>query len=94
MDNYINELIDICKLPINEINNKFKIIYLGGDILYVSNYIKLLDYGCEKVVLKVKGNTIEILGLSLVIKLLNKKEILISGKIYSVSMGNVYDKQS
>lgn len=94
MDNYVAELLDVCKLPLAEINNKFKIIQVGTSIVYVSNYIKLIDYGDSRVVLKVKNNTLEIVGENLMLSLINKNEIIISGVISSLSVGVKNDKKN
>ena len=87
MENYVNEICDICKLPLQEIGNKFKIIQIGENVIYISNYIKLIDYGNEKIVLKVKNNILEISGKYLKINQLNKNEIIISGIIFSSVLG-------
>ena len=93
MENYINELYSICKLPLAEINNKFKIVQVGDSIVYISNYLKLIDYGNEKIVLKVKNNLLEICGENLMISQLNKNEIIISGRIYSSVLGDYNAKK-
>lgn len=87
MDNLISEIVDICKLPLDETINKFKIIQIGNGVIYVSNYIKLLDYTLDKIALKVKDGVLEIVGENMVIKQINKKEILISGVIYNCGQG-------
>lgn len=87
MNNYIKELASICKLPFNEISRDFKIIQLGSKSIYVSNYIKIIDYSTEKLVLKVKNNTLEIVGSNLFISQIDKSEIVVKGNINSSSLG-------
>lgn len=94
MNNYINELASVCKLPFNEVLNDFKIIQIGSRVIYVSNYIKIIDYSVEKVVLKIKNNTFEINGSDLFISQINKKEIVIKGNISSCGLGVINEKKS
>ena len=92
MQNYINEIAGICKLPFSEISNKFKIIQIGEGIVYVTNYIKVIDYGEYKVSLKVKNGILDIVGECLRLEHIDKNEIIITGKIYSSCMGCSYEK--
>ena len=88
MENYIKEIIDICRLPFNEITTDFKIIWLGNNIIYVCNYKKLLDYSQERIVLKVNKTTLEISGNDIAIKQMNKGEIVITGRLNSICLGD------
>ncbi|MBQ7351896.1 MAG: YabP/YqfC family sporulation protein [Clostridia bacterium] len=87
MENYIQELSKICKLSFDEVTKNFKIIQLGSYGVYVCNYLKLLDYSSEKIVLKIKHNILEIVGEDLLIAQINKGEIVIRGKIFSTGLG-------
>ena len=44
MNNLIEELLDIVKLPFNEISNDFKLVILSNKVLNISNFLKILDY--------------------------------------------------
>ena len=92
MNNYISELSSICKLPMELVDKNFKLIWFGLAGLYVANYKKIIDYNSKRVVLKITNNTLEIIGRDLSISLINKGEILINGKVNSVSLGVVNDK--
>jgi len=83
MDNYLNEICDICKLPFNEIINDYKVTQIGNKAIVVYNFIKILDYSDEKISLKVKGDIFTIIGVNLYISQINKNEIIIKGKICS-----------
>ena len=93
MENYIKEIVGICKLPFDEINKTFKVIQLGTRGIYVCNFKKIIDYTHERVVLKVVNDTLEIGGENLSISKINKGEIVIVGKIHSVGLGNVNEKK-
>lgn len=93
MDNYLKELFSICKLPLSEIIGEYKIIVCGGKCIYISNFLKIIDYSNSKVVLKIKKNTIEILGENLSIQLLNKGEILVSGIIIGYTLGVISENK-
>lgn len=92
MDNYISELSNICKLPMEIIDKHFKLTWFGATGLYIANYKKIIDYNCERIVLKITNNTLEIVGNDLEISLINKGEILIKGKVNSISLGVVDEK--
>lgn len=79
---FINELTKITGLPFNEAYNDYKIINIGGKTIYVQNYIKLLVYNTENIVLKVKNNELNICGNNLKITELGLKDIIINGNIY------------
>jgi sporulation protein YqfC len=87
LNNYIKELIEICKLPYDEITHNYKIIQLGGKCIYVSNFKKIIDYMPSKIVLKIPYNTLEICGTDMMIEQINKNEILIRGCIQSFCQG-------
>lgn len=89
MDNYIEELINVAKLPFNEAINDIKAIMVGCSVLYLSNYKRLLDYSKEKISLKIKNSRIEILGEDLYLLQINKGEIIIKGIIKSINFGDV-----
>ena len=87
MDNFIKEISNVAKLPFNEIFKDFKLMMISNRALYVSNYIKILDYSDEKLTLKVYKNILEITGKDLYISQINKNEIIIKGIIFSCSLG-------
>ena len=91
MDNFIKEITSVAKLPFNEIMKDFKVIMISNKVLYVSNYVKILDYSDEKLVLKVYNNILEIHGSDLFISQINKNEIVIKGIIdaYFLGVNNV-----
>lgn len=93
MENYIKEILSICKLPYSEIGGDYKVINIGGKAIYICNFKKIIDYSSIRVVLKIKNNTLEIGGENLVINQINKGEILISGIINSCNLGVVGEKK-
>jgi sporulation protein YqfC len=93
MNNYIKELISICKLPFNEIIDDFKIVQISSKVIYVSNYKKIIDYTNTHLVLKVKNNTIEIEGENLFLSQINKSEIVVKGTIISIKLGMKNEKK-
>jgi sporulation protein YqfC len=87
LENYIKELINVCKLPFDEITKNFKLIWFGNNGLYVSNFKKIIDYRQESIVLSIKNNTLEIKGSELKISQINKGEMVVIGKINYVALG-------
>lgn len=94
MNNLISELIDIAKLPFNEVSSDFKIIMLSNKVLHISNFTKLLDYTNQKIVIKVnKKQNVIINGEDLKICQINKKELAIKGKILTCVLGDINEKK-
>ena len=84
MHGFLEEYSNILKLPINEISKDFKIILVGGKVIEIINYIKILTYSSAFVCLKIVNNEINIEGSNLIIKELSKKDMVISGNINKV----------
>lgn len=93
MENFISELTEVCKLPFLETFKDFKVIQLGTKGIYVSNFQKLIDYSVNKIVLKVPTNTLEISGNNLKINQMNKREIVVAGKIHSICLGVIHESE-
>ncbi len=91
MNNFIEEISNIAKLPFNEILKDYKLIMISNKILYLSNYTKILDYSKSKIIFKVYKSKIEILGENMQISQINKKEIVIKGTIISCNLGEQGD---
>lgn len=78
---FLDELSKITGLPISETFKDYKIINVGGKVIYIQNYLKLLTYNQEEIVLKIKNNELIIEGKDLKIAELGEKNILIKGQI-------------
>lgn len=83
MENYLDEIINACKLPFSEVVTEFKVIQIGNKIIYIGNFKKILDYSNNRVALKTSKEVVEIVGNNLLISQINKNEIIIKGDIYS-----------
>lgn len=86
MINFVDEFAKFVDLPISEIVSKYKYINIGGELVCVQNYTKIISYSVEKVVLKAKRTILNIEGENLLIRELEKNNIVIVGKITSVSI--------
>ena len=84
MQGFNDEYSNILKLPLNEVFNDFKIIFIGGKIIEILNYIKIVKYSEEFIILKVQNNEINIEGFNLQIKEMCKKDIVIIGSINKI----------
>lgn len=94
MNNLIEELLDIAKLPFNEISKDFKLVVLSDKVLHISNFLKILDYSNERIEIKVKKTkNIAIVGENLQICQINKKELIIKGHICSMELGEINEKK-
>ena len=92
MQNYIKEIIGICGLPFNEVMSLHRVLQIGKNIVYVSNYKKIISYGSQCITLKLSKGTIKIEGEDLKIKQMDKGEIIIYGKISAILDGD-YEKK-
>ncbi|MBE5736404.1 MAG: hypothetical protein E7356_03505 [Clostridiales bacterium] len=93
MNNFIQEIVDTCKLPFGEISKDFKIIWIGIGSLYICNYRKLVDYNTDRIVISTAYGAIEVVGDNLVLRQINKGEMIVSGEIISISRGGVNGKK-
>mgnify|MGYP001775257171 CR=1 FL=1 len=66
---------------------------ISNKVLNISNFLKILDYSNEKIVIKVKKTkNIAIIGENLQICQINKKELIIKGHICSIELGDIDEK--
>lgn len=86
MFGFLEELSQISDIPFNVINGKFKICLLGENLVYLSNFIKVLSYSQEKMSFKVKNNVINIEGQNLQISQISPKEIILKGNILNIGL--------
>ena len=93
MNNYFEEIINICKIPINEITNELKVIMVGNRIIYISNFKKIIEYGSNKISLKTKHSNYDIVGNELVIAQINKSELVIKGNINACGVNLNYENK-
>lgn len=92
MQNYIKEIMDICGLPFDEVTHLHRVLQVGSQIVYVSNYKKIISYGSQCITLKLSKGIIKIEGDDLIIKQMDKGEIIIYGKISAILDGD-YEKK-
>ncbi len=94
MNNFVEELCGISKLPFNEITKDYKIIMLSNKSLYLCNFIRVLDYSDTKIVVKLKKvKSLEITGENLQICQINKSELIIKGYINLIDFGENNEKK-
>ncbi len=84
MINFLDEFSKMIDLPMNEVIGNYAYFNMGGKLLYVQNYLKIISYSKERMVLKTKKDIINIEGVNLLIKELEKKNLVVSGKITNV----------
>jgi len=83
---FLDELSRITDLPLSETLKEYKVVNIAGKAIHVQNYVKLLHYSKEKIVLKIKKNELEIIGDALKIVELGPTDILCKGKIYETKL--------
>ena len=60
------------------------LLVTGGRQLLVENHRGVMDYGQERIVVSLGRGKLNISGTALVIQAMNRRELLISGRIQSV----------
>lgn len=68
-------------------------VLMCGEYLWITNYIKLLEYSENVVRLKVKNNVLQIHGINICIKMLEKKEIVLSGRFDNICLESPYKSE-
>ena len=88
MINYVKELVDTAKLDSNDVSNMVSFSCIGGKIVSINNYIKIVAYSPSRIVLKTKNDELIIEGDSISIRELNKRDISVSGNIIKIYFAN------
>ena len=60
-----------------------KIVWINNSI-WITNFIKIIDYAGELIKFKIKNNILVVEGINLKIEMLDKNEIVVSGEIQKV----------
>ena len=78
------ELAERLALPEDALLGTAKLTVTGGKRLLVENHRGVMDYGRERIVVSLGRGKLNISGAELVIAAMNRRELLISGRIQSV----------
>lgn len=84
MQGFLNEISTLTEIPFDYLSGNFKITILSFDVVYISNFIKILSYSNEQVTLKVKNNTLNIYGENISISQLSPKELILKGEFKNI----------
>lgn len=93
MSVFIDEVAKVVGLPLNEIQSDYKITNVGGKSIRVSGYQKIVLYTKERLVLKIKGDTLNIEGNNMIIQEMEGKEIAIMGNIKRTYLGSAGEEE-
>ena len=89
MFNFLDELCELSDTKPLDVKDNYKLIMVGNNILYVSNFRRILAFTDDCIVLKVGRGELNIEGNSLVIKALEKGEVVIKGTINQITFAKV-----
>ena len=78
------ELAERLALPEDALLGTAKLTVTGGRRLLVENHRGVMDYGRDRIVVSLGRGKLNISGAELVIAAMNRRELLISGRIQSV----------
>ncbi len=80
----VNEIFNSLDLSIT--SNEYRYYNLGGKAVYIENFIKIITFSKEEIILKLKKGMFKVTGFELKIVELNKGSMLISGSIKGVEV--------
>lgn len=80
----LKEISNLINVDVKVLLGQHKITIIGTEFISVQNYLKLLQYSKEKVVLRVKNNELNIEGVNLNILELGNKELAIAGAVNKI----------
>ena len=80
---YIDELN-----VLDDISN-YKLV-LCKNSLWITNFIKIMDYTTSAIRLKIKDNVLVIEGVNFKIKMLDKKELILQGRFNKIYLEKEY----
>ncbi len=92
MFSFVDEIVKITDLPIHEVTNSFKLVFVGERVLSLSNYVKILTITDDYIAVKIKGNILNIEGAQIEIKQLSRGELIVFGKINKIFFSKEYVK--
>lgn len=84
MNNFISEIVNNNDLMLA---NEFRFTYCAKT-LWVANYIKIITFTPEKIVLKIKGDLFMVEGEKLKISTMEKHSIIVNGNITLLYFGS------
>ena len=82
MFNFFSEIKKELKLP--EVSGEYNLVNLSGKALYVEGHKGLLLLGEEKIMFKVKGKIVIVMGKGLKIKEMTKEILSLVGEIEKI----------
>ncbi len=91
---FLEELSKITNLPISEVLREYTISNVGGKVVNISNFSKLITYLPELVVVKVKNGNLNIEGSNLKIMELSKNSVTIQGVVHSCVLQKVSQNEN
>lgn len=80
----INEVFD--SLDIKATTDEYRYYNFGGKVVYIENFVKIITFTKEEIVLKLRKGMIKVVGQELFIEELNKASLLIRGSIKGVEV--------
>lgn len=92
MSIFVDEVSKMIGLPLEEIRSEYKLMMVGSKMIRMSGYQKIISYQREKVILKIKNDTLLIEGKDLVIQEMEQNEIALVGQIDKIYLGSSGEK--
>ena len=85
MNSFFREIAKLTELPFDTAFTAYRYVNIGGAAVYVQGHKGVISCGAEKIELKIKHGRLTVSGDKLFIKQLTGDDIVITGRILSVS---------
>jgi len=86
MSGFLENIANFCGLPLDTVLASFKVIMLSDKSIYIEGSLKITSYSIKEISIKVKGGYLLVTGENLAVKEYCKSDLLICGKIKSVTV--------
>ncbi|MDR1093368.1 MAG: YabP/YqfC family sporulation protein [Clostridiales bacterium] len=84
-DAFLSEIAKLTEMPFDTVFAGFRYVNFGGRSLYVQGHKGVVSFGTEKIILRVGKRRLEIVGEGLCVQRLSQNDIVVNGKIVSVT---------
>lgn len=88
MDNFLKEIVNNDELMLDK---EFRIQYCAKTI-WIVNYIKIMTFNPDKIILKIKGNMFAVEGKNLKIVTMEKHAMVVNGEICAMYFNDKIEK--
>ncbi len=94
MNSFLKEIAALTELPFDTAFSAYRYVNIGGAALYVQGHKGVISYGTDKIALRIKNGRLEVAGHDLAVKQLSADEIVMTGRIVSLTAEESFPAKS